>query len=76
MVLQQIKYLIWFQKSDKIQILPLLLWHMLMALSKAGIMPSTRDRYSNASTASSSVTGTYSALPVSYNQACSGPIPG
>ena len=31
---------------------------------------------SNASTASSSVTGTYSALPRSCRCACSGPIPG
>ena len=35
-----------------------------------------RERYSNAFTASSSVTGTYFALPVSLKLACSGPIPG
>lgn len=39
-------------------------------------MPSVRDRYSNALTASSSVTGTYSARPMSESQACSGPMPG
>ena len=35
-----------------------------------------RARYSKASTASSSVIGTYSARPVSWSQACSGPMPG
>ena len=33
------------------------------AISMAGMMPSVRARYSKASTASSSVTGTYSARP-------------
>ena len=34
-----------------------------MALSMAGMIPSSRDRYSKADTASSSVTATYSARP-------------
>ena len=44
--------------------------------SMAGMMPSVRERYSNAPTASSSVTATYSARPMSCSQACSGPTPG
>src|SRR5262249_14145435 len=38
---------------------------MAWADSKAGTMPSARDRYTNASSASTSVTGTYSARPES-----------
>ena len=45
-------------------------------LSMAGMIPSVFERYSNALTASSSVIGTYSARPVSWSMACSGPIPG
>lgn len=44
--------------------------------SMAGIMPSMRLMYAKASTASPSVTLTYSARPVSWSQACSGPMPG
>ena len=44
--------------------------------SIAGIIPSVRERYSNASTASSSVTATYLALDMSWSHACSGPTPG
>lgn len=43
--------------------------------SMAGMMPSVRARYSKALTASSSVTGTYSARPMSWRWACSGPMP-
>ena len=49
---------------------------MACALSIAGIMPSVLDKNSKASTASSSVIATYSARPVSYRYACSGPTPG
>ena len=51
-------------------------WATAWADSIAGMMPSVRARYSKACTASSSVTGTYSARPISWRYACSGPIPG
>ncbi len=44
--------------------------------SIAGMIPSVRERYSKACTASSSVTAMYFALPMSESHACSGPIPG
>lgn len=40
-------------------------WATACADSMAGMMPSVLARYSNAQTASSSVTGTYSARPMS-----------
>ena len=51
-------------------------WATAWADSMAGMMPSMRLVYSKAFTASSSVTGTYSARPMSWSQACSGPMPG
>ena len=48
----------------------------VVALSMAQMIPSVRARYSKAETASSSVTGTYWARPVSWSHACSGPMPG
>ena len=44
--------------------------------SRAGMIPSRRVRRAKASSASSSVQGTYSARPVSRSHACSGPTPG
>src|SRR5260221_7320787 len=44
--------------------------------SSAGIMPSVRHNSWNAASASVSVTATYSARPLSFSQACSGPTPG
>ena len=44
--------------------------------SSAGMMPSTRVRSWNASSASVSMIGTYSTRPVSCSQECSGPMPG
>lgn len=46
------------------------------ALSMAGMIPSVRDSSRSACIAASSVTGRYSARPVSFSQACSGPTPG
>ena len=51
-------------------------WATAWADSMAGMIPSVRLKYSKAPTASSSVTGTYSARPVSWSMACSGPMPG
>ena len=44
--------------------------------SSAGMMPSSRHRSWNACSASSSVTATYSARPLSFSHACSGPDAG
>src|SRR6185436_5975183 len=44
--------------------------------SSAGMMPSLRQSAWKAASASSSVTATYSARPLSLSQACSGPTPG
>src|SRR6218665_1936579 len=44
--------------------------------SSAGMIPSTRVRSWNASSASWSMIGTYSARPISFSQECSGPMPG
>lgn len=51
-------------------------WATAWADSKAGMMPSVRDSSWRASSASASVTGKYSARPMSLRYACSGPIPG
>jgi hypothetical protein len=47
-----------------------------MAGSSAGRMPSVRESSLKASSASLSVTGTYSTRPMSFSQECSGPMPG
>src|SRR5262249_50542194 len=44
--------------------------------SKAGMMPSVRASHTNESSASRSVTGAYSARPLSLKYECSGPTPG
>src|SRR6266446_3575368 len=44
--------------------------------SKAGMIPSSCERFLNASRASSSDTVTYLARPVVIRKACSGPTPG
>ncbi len=46
------------------------------AVSSAGMMPSRRLSSATPRSASSSVTDTYSARPLSCSQACSGPTPG
>src|SRR5690606_10197878 len=45
-------------------------------LSRAGMMPSRRQHWWNAASASSSVIEVYSTRPMSCSQACSGPMPG
>ena len=44
--------------------------------SSAGIIPSVRASSEHASRASASEAETYSARPLSFSQACSGPTPG
>src|SRR5690606_26143711 len=51
-------------------------WAMAWLDSSAGRMPSVRVSLWKAASASSSVTPTYSARPVSLRKACSGPTPG
>ena len=61
---------------DTIMGFPTLLIAHIAFNAMAGMIPSVRARYSKALTASSSVTGTYSARPMSWRWACSGPMPG
>src|SRR5689334_9115745 len=51
-------------------------WAMACADSSAGMMPSSLDSSTNASSASLSVAEKYFTRPISFSQACSGPTPG
>src|SRR5690606_21363277 len=54
----------------------LMAWATAWLDSSAGMMPSVRHRRWKAASASSSVMPTYSARPMSFRCACSGPTPG